>query len=279
MQQLRELSRPDRVFDFMLPAQSPVDVRHGPILYMEDVSVSFDGFRAIDRLNLTIDDGELRCIIGPNGAGKTTMMDIITGKTRPDSGQVWFGSRHNLLTLDEPRIANLGIGRKFQKPTVFEALDVSENLELAMAGDRRVWRTLLARLDRAGRARIDEVLETIGLTGERHRLAGVLSHGQKQWLEIGMLLMQRPRLLLVDEPVAGMTEPEMQRTAELLTRLAGQQSVVVVEHDMGFVREIARKVTVLHQGSVLAEGSLDQVSSDPRVVEVYLGGDEETNAC
>ncbi|WP_405049927.1 urea ABC transporter ATP-binding protein UrtD [Salinicola endophyticus] len=279
VQQLRELSRPDRVFDFMLPAQSPVDVRHGPILYMEDVSVSFDGFRAIDRLNLTIDDGELRCIIGPNGAGKTTMMDIITGKTRPDSGQVWFGSRHNLLTLDEPRIANLGIGRKFQKPTVFEALDVSENLELAMAGDRRVWRTLLARLDRAGRARIDEVLETIGLTGERHRLAGVLSHGQKQWLEIGMLLMQRPRLLLVDEPVAGMTEPEMQRTAELLTRLAGQQSVVVVEHDMGFVREIARKVTVLHQGSVLAEGSLDQVSSDPRVVEVYLGGDEETNAC
>ncbi|WIX34991.1 urea ABC transporter ATP-binding protein UrtD [Salinicola sp. JS01] len=279
MQQLRELSRPDRVFDFMLPAQSPVDVRHGPILYLEDVSVSFDGFRAIDRLNLTIDDGELRCIIGPNGAGKTTMMDIITGKTRPDSGQVWFGSRHNLLTLDEPRIANLGIGRKFQKPTVFEALDVSENLELAMAGDRRVWRTLLARLDGAGQARIDEVLETIGLSGERHRLAGVLSHGQKQWLEIGMLLMQRPRLLLVDEPVAGMTEPEMQRTAELLTRLAGQQSVVVVEHDMGFVREIARKVTVLHQGSVLAEGSLDQVSSDPRVVEVYLGGDEETNAC
>ncbi len=279
VQQLRELSRPDRVFDFMLPAQSPVDVRHGPILYLEDVSVSFDGFRAIDRLNLTIDDGELRCIIGPNGAGKTTMMDIITGKTRPDSGQVWFGSRHNLLTLDEPRIANLGIGRKFQKPTVFEALDVSENLELAMAGDRRVWKTLLARLDGAGQARIDEVLETIGLTGERHRLAGVLSHGQKQWLEIGMLLMQRPRLLLVDEPVAGMTEPEMQRTAELLTRLAGQQSVVVVEHDMGFVREIARKVTVLHQGSVLAEGSLDQVSSDPRVVEVYLGGDEETNAC
>ncbi|WP_407071983.1 urea ABC transporter ATP-binding protein UrtD [Salinicola endophyticus] len=279
VQQLRELSRPDRVFDFMLPAQSPVDVRHGPILYMEDVSVSFDGFRAINRLDLTIDDGELRCIIGPNGAGKTTMMDIITGKTRPDSGQVWFGSRHNLLTLDEPRIANLGIGRKFQKPTVFEALDVSENLELAMAGDRRVWKTLLARLDGAGQARIDEVLETIGLTAERHRLAGVLSHGQKQWLEIGMLLMQRPRLLLVDEPVAGMTEPEMQRTAELLTRLAGQQSVVVVEHDMGFVREIARKVTVLHQGSVLAEGSLDQVASDPRVVEVYLGGDEEASGC
>lgn len=275
LERLREFTRPDRVFDFLAPAQSPVDVRHGPILYLEDVSVSFDGFQAIDRLNLTIDDGELRCIIGPNGAGKTTMMDIITGKTRPDSGQVWFGSRHDLLTLDEPQIANLGIGRKFQKPTVFEALDVTENLELAMAGDRRVWKTLLARLDHEGRARIDEVLETIGLGDERHRLAGVLSHGQKQWLEIGMLLMQRPRLLLVDEPVAGMTEPEMQRTAELLTRLAGQQSVVVVEHDMGFVRSIARTVTVLHQGSVLAEGSMDEVASDPQVVEVYLGGEEE----
>jgi len=275
LERLREFTRPDRVFDFLVPVQSPVDVRHGPILYLEDVSVSFDGFQAIDRLNLTIDDGELRCIIGPNGAGKTTMMDIITGKTRPDSGQVWFGSRHDLLTLDEPQIANLGIGRKFQKPTVFEALDVTENLELAMAGDRRVWKTLLARLDHEGRARIDEVLETIGLGDERHRLAGVLSHGQKQWLEIGMLLMQRPRLLLVDEPVAGMTEPEMQRTAELLTRLAGQQSVVVVEHDMGFVRSIARTVTVLHQGSVLAEGSMDEVASDPQVVEVYLGGEEE----
>ena len=277
---LREFARPDRVFDFMAPAQSPVDVRHGPILYLEDVSVSFDGFQAINRLNLTIDDGELRCIIGPNGAGKTTMMDIITGKTRPDHGQVWFGSRHNLLTLDEPQIANLGIGRKFQKPTVFEALDVTENLELAMAGDRRVWKTLLARLDREGQARIDEVLETIGLTSARHRLAGVLSHGQKQWLEIGMLLMQRPRLLLVDEPVAGMTEQEMERTAELLTGLAGKgkQSVVVVEHDMGFVRSIARTVTVLHQGSVLAEGSMDQVSGDPRVVEVYLGADPDEEA-
>ncbi|WP_342594817.1 urea ABC transporter ATP-binding protein UrtD [Salinicola lusitanus] len=273
---LRELARPDRVFDFMAPAQSPVDVRHGPILYLEDVSVSFDGFQAINGLNLTIDDGELRCIIGPNGAGKTTMMDIITGKTRPDTGQVWFGSRHNLLALDEPQIANLGIGRKFQKPTVFEALDVTENLELAMAGERRVWKTLLARLDHEGQARIDEVLETIGLSEERYRLAGVLSHGQKQWLEIGMLLMQRPRLLLVDEPVAGMTEPEMHRTAELMTHLAGQQSVVVVEHDMGFVRSIARQVTVLHQGSVLAEGTMDEVSNDPRVIEVYLGGDEES---
>lgn len=278
LNRLRDMARPDRVFDFMVPEESPVDVRHGPILYMEDVTVSFDGFRAIDRLNLTINDGELRCIIGPNGAGKTTMMDIITGRTRPDSGQVWFGSRHNLLRLTEPEVARLGIGRKFQKPTVFEALTVFENLELAMAGDRRVWATFMARLDHEGRARLEEVLETIGLEAERDRLAGVLSHGQKQWLEIGMLLMQRPRLLLIDEPVAGMTEQEMQRTADLLNRLAGQQSVVVVEHDMGFVRSIARHVTVLHQGSVLAEGSMDAVAADPRVREVYLGAEEESHA-
>jgi urea transport system ATP-binding protein len=268
---LQSLANRDRVFDFLIPDPSPVDVRHGPILYLEDVSVSFDGFKAINDLNLTIDDGELRCIIGPNGAGKTTMMDIITGKTRPDHGQVWFGSRHNLLTMNEPEIATLGIGRKFQKPTVFEALSVFENLELAMSTDKRVMPTLVARLSGEARDRIDEVLEMIGLQTERDRAAGILSHGQKQWLEIGMLLMQRPRLLLVDEPVAGMTEQEMDRTGELLTSLAGKQSVVVVEHDMGFVRSIARKVTVLHQGSVLAEGSMDQVSSDPRVVEVYLG--------
>nr|WP_106476936.1 urea ABC transporter ATP-binding protein UrtD [Phytohalomonas tamaricis] len=278
MKRVRELARPDRVFDFMVPQESPVDTRHGPILYLEDVSVSFDGFKAINNLNLTIDDGELRCIIGPNGAGKTTMMDIITGKTRPDSGQAWFGSRHNLLSLSEPEIARLGIGRKFQKPTVFEALSVFENLELAMAGDKRVWATFTARLNSESRGRIDEVLDTIGLAQEYRRPAGVLSHGQKQWLEIGMLLMQRPRLLLVDEPVAGMTEQEMQRTAELLTRLAGQQSVVVVEHDMGFVRSIARTVTVLHQGSVLAEGSMDEVSNDPKVVEVYLGAPQEEMA-
>ncbi|TDX32731.1 urea transport system ATP-binding protein [Modicisalibacter xianhensis] len=268
---LQSLADRDRVFDFLIPDPSPVDVRHGPILYLEDVSVSFDGFKAINDLNLTIDDGELRCIIGPNGAGKTTMMDIITGKTRPDRGQVWFGSRHNLLTMNEPEIATLGIGRKFQKPTVFEALSVFENLELAMSADKRVMPTLVARLSGEARDRIDEVLEMIGLQAACDRLAGILSHGQKQWLEIGMLLMQRPRLLLVDEPVAGMTEQEMERTGELLTSLAGKQSVVVVEHDMGFVRSIARKVTVLHQGSVLAEGSMDQVSSDPRVVEVYLG--------
>ncbi|MCE0731371.1 urea ABC transporter ATP-binding protein UrtD [Halomonas sp. G15] len=277
---LHSLADRDRVFDFLVPTTSPVDVRHGPILYLEEVTVSFDGFKAIDDLNLTIDDGELRCIIGPNGAGKTTMMDIITGKTRPDSGSVWFGSRHNLLSMNEPEIASLGIGRKFQKPTVFEALTVFENLELAMAADKRILPTLTARMTGELRDRIEEVLATIGLTELRHRQAGILSHGQKQWLEIGMLLMQRPRLLLVDEPVAGMTEQEMERTAELLTGLAGKgrQSVVVVEHDMGFVRSIARTVTVLHQGSVLAEGSMDQVSSDPKVVEVYLGADPDEEA-
>lgn len=278
MSLIDSLKARDRVFDFMAPQASPVDVRHGPILYMEDVTVSFDGFKAINNLNLTIDDGELRCIIGPNGAGKTTMMDIITGKTRPTQGSVWFGSRHNLLTMNEPEIASLGIGRKFQKPTVFEALSVFHNLELAMAADKRILPTLTARMTGEIRDRIEEVLNTIGLTELRHQPAGILSHGQKQWLEIGMLLMQRPRLLLVDEPVAGMTEQEMERTAELLTGLAGQQSVVVVEHDMGFVRSIARQVTVLHQGSVLAEGSMDQVSSDPNVVEVYLGADDEEAA-
>lgn len=278
MSLLQSLSQRDRVFDFMAPQASPVDVRHGPILYMEDVTVSFDGFKAINNLNLTINDGELRCIIGPNGAGKTTMMDIITGKTRPTSGSVWFGSRHNLLHMNEPDIASLGIGRKFQKPTVFEALSVFENLELAMAADKRIFPTLTARMTGEIKDRIDEVLETIGLTALRHQPAGILSHGQKQWLEIGMLLMQRPRLLLVDEPVAGMTEQEMERTAELLTGLAGKQSVVVVEHDMGFVRSIARQVTVLHQGSVLAEGSMDQVSNDPKVIEVYLGADDEEAA-
>ncbi|MBB3331109.1 urea transport system ATP-binding protein [Halomonas campaniensis] len=278
MSLLRSLADRDRVFDFLVPATSPVDVRHGPILYLEDVTVSFDGFKAINRLNLTIDDGELRCIIGPNGAGKTTMMDIITGKTRPDSGQVWFGSRHDLLAMNEPEIASLGIGRKFQKPTVFEALSVFENLELAMAADKRILPTLTARMSGEIRDRIEEVLVTIGLAELRARPAGILSHGQKQWLEIGMLLMQRPRLLLVDEPVAGMTEQEMARTAELLTGLAGKQSVVVVEHDMGFVRSIARQVTVLHQGSVLAEGTMDQVASDPRVVEVYLGAEDEEPA-
>ncbi len=269
---LRETMRRDRVFDCMLQTSGlKVDVSHGTILYLEDISVSFDGFKAINDLNLYIDAGELRCIIGPNGAGKTTMMDIITGKTRPDKGSAYFGQNIDLLHLSEPEISQAGIGRKFQKPTVFEFHSVFENLELSMAGDKRVWPTLTARLNGEQRDRIDEVLEIIGLQENRGQLAGALSHGQKQWLEIGMLLMQDPRLLLVDEPVAGMTHQEMDRTAELLTSLAGKHSVVVVEHDMDFVRSIARKVTVLHQGSVLAEGTMDEVQSDPRVVEVYLG--------
>ncbi len=269
---LRQTMRRDRVFDFMLETRNlQADLSHGTILYLEEISVSFDGFKAIDNLNLYINVGELRCIIGPNGAGKTTMMDIITGKTRPDTGSAFFGQNIDLLRLGEPEIAQAGIGRKFQKPTVFEFHTVFENLELSMAGDKRVWPTLIARLDGQQRDRIDQVLETIGLQEHRQQLAGSLSHGQKQWLEIGMLLMQNPKLLLVDEPVAGMTHQEMDRTAELLTLLAGEHTVVVVEHDMDFVRSIARKVTVLHQGSVLAEGSMDQVQNDPKVVEVYLG--------
>ena len=269
---LRETMRRDRVFDFMVDTRGlEVDLSHGTILYLEDISVSFDGFKAINDLNLYIDVGELRCIIGPNGAGKTTMMDIITGKTRPDTGSAYFGQNIDLLHLSEPDIAQAGIGRKFQKPTVFEFHNVFENLELSMAGDKRIWPMLRAHLNGTQRDHIDEVLQIIGLQENRSQYAGSLSHGQKQWLEIGMLLMQNPKLLLVDEPVAGMTHQEMDRTAELLTSLAGEHSVVVVEHDMDFVRSIARKVTVLHQGSVLTEGSMDEVQNDPRVVEVYLG--------
>ncbi|WP_028079726.1 urea ABC transporter ATP-binding protein UrtD [Solimonas soli] len=252
-------------------SQPKVDIANNIILYVEDVSVSFDGFRALNHLNLYIEVGELRCIIGPNGAGKTTMMDVITGKTRPDSGSAWFGQTIDLLTLSEPEIAQAGIGRKFQKPTVFPNHTVFENLELAMAGTRSPWRLLVARLDGEQLDRIAEVLRTIGLADRRDAIAGSLSHGQKQWLEIGMLLMQDPQLLLVDEPVAGMTPQETERTAELLVSLAGTRSVVVVEHDMDFVRSIARTVTVLHEGSVLAEGSIDDVQANPRVVEVYLG--------
>jgi urea transport system ATP-binding protein len=270
----RETFRRDQVFDVVAPRQSfegEIDTRHGPILYVEDVTVSFDGFKALDALTMYIDDGELRCIIGPNGAGKTTMMDVLTGRTRPDQGSVYFGSRIDLLRMDETEIANGGIGRKFQKPTVFYQHTVVENLELAMAGDRRVWPTLFARVDSRVRDRIAETLDTIGLASEARQPAGQLSHGQKQWLEIGMLLMQDPRVLLVDEPVAGMTHQEMDRTGKLLTDLAGRHSVLLVEHDMEFVRSLARQVTVLHQGSVLAEGTMDEVQNDPKVVEVYLG--------
>ena len=240
-------------------------------LYLEKVSVSFDGFKALNSLSLYVDPGELLCIIGPNGAGKTTMMDVITGKTRPDSGTAWFGRHIDLLTLTEPEIAQAGIGRKFQKPTVFERLTVFENLELALAGDKSFWAALAGRLTPAQRERINSTLETTGLRALQGVRAGTLSHGQKQWLEIGMLLMQEPQLLLVDEPVAGMTPQETERTAELLVSLADDHSVVVVEHDMDFVRSIARRVTVLHEGRVLAEGSMGTVQSDPHVIEVYLG--------
>jgi len=248
-----------------------LDVSHGTILYLEEVSVSFDGFKAIDDLTFYVDAGELRCVIGPNGAGKTTMMDIVTGKTRPDSGRVWFGQLIDLLAMSEAQIAEAGIGRKFQTPTVFERHSVFENLELSLAGSKRVLATLLAKLDAAQRARIEEVLELIDLQNLHDRQAGTLSHGQKQWLEIGMLLVQNPKLLLIDEPAAGMTHQEVEKTVELLKSLTGEHSVIVVEHDMEFVRALDSHVTVMHQGRVLAEGSMDQVQDDSRVVEVYLG--------
>ena len=248
-----------------------VDTSHGPILYLDGITVSFDGFKALNDLSLTIEDGELRCIIGPNGAGKTTMMDVITGKTRPDAGTAFFGQTIDLTTLTEAEIAHAGIGRKFQKPTVFEHHSVFENLELAMKADKRARTALRARLGAMDVDRIAETLELIKLADAYERPAGLLSHGEKQWLEIGMLLMQEPRLLLLDEPVAGMTDDETMRTAELCLSLAGRHSVVVVEHDMDFIARIARTVTVLHEGSVLAEGSMDAVQADPRVIEVYLG--------
>ena len=253
------------------PPRVKADAARGIALYLEDITVSFDGFRALNALTLYVGVGELRCIIGPNGAGKTTMMDVITGKTRPDSGSAWFGQTVDLLSLTEPEIAQAGIGRKFQKPTVFEKHTVFENLELAMAGNKSVWRALVARITPLQIGRIEEVMGRIGLSAQRSVVAGTLSHGQKQWLEIGMLLMQDPQVLLVDEPVAGMTPQEIERTAELLSSLAGRHSVVGVEHDMAFVRAIARTVTVLHEGSVLAEGSIDEVQGHPKVIEVYLG--------
>jgi urea transport system ATP-binding protein len=248
-----------------------LDVTHGVVLYLDDISVSFDGFKALNALSLAIDAGELRCVIGPNGAGKTTMMDVITGKTRPDSGHAFFGQTIDLTRLTEAQIAHAGIGRKFQKPTIFEHHSAFENLELAMKADKRVRRTLFARLSSEERDRIAATLDRVRLQASADRPAGLLSHGQKQWLEIGMLLMQEPKLLLLDEPVAGMSDEETERTAELFVSLAGEHSLVVVEHDMAFIARIARKVTVLHEGSVLAEGPLDSVQNDPRVIEVYLG--------
>lgn len=247
------------------------DVKPNSVLYLNNVSVSFDGFKALNSLSIVIEPGELRAIIGPNGAGKTTMMDIITGKTRPDEGDVYFNGQIDLTKKDEADIAQLGIGRKFQKPTVFESHTVWDNLELALNRKRGVFPTLFYRLSAADRERMVEILDTVRLTHRRDDLAANLSHGQKQWLEIGMLLAQEPKLLLVDEPVAGMTDAETSETAVLLKEIAKTRSVVVVEHDMGFIRDLGVKVTCLAEGSVLAEGSIDFVSSDPRVIENYLG--------
>jgi len=241
------------------------------LLYLDGVTVSFDGFKALNNLSLTIAPGEMRAIIGPNGAGKTTMMDVVTGKTRPDNGDAMFDGSHDLTSLDETEIAELGIGRKFQKPTVFESHTVEDNLRLALKADRRARATLWWRESAAEAARIREILDIIRLPAVRDRLAGSLSHGQKQWLEIGMLLAQQPKLLLVDEPVAGMTDAETRQTAQLLKAINRDRTVVVVEHDMTFVRELDVRVTVLHEGAVLAEGSIDQVSAHERVIEVYLG--------
>lgn len=240
-------------------------------LYLQDVHRAFDGYKAINGLSMVIAEGELRAVVGPNGAGKTTMLDIITGKTRPDVGRVMWGEDVDLTRMDEASTARLGIGRKFQKPTVFETHTVEDNIMLALAGDRGVKASLFFRMTRVLRLRVDELLEIVRLGEARFRLAGSLSHGQKQWLEIGMLLAQEPKLLLVDEPAAGMTDAETMRTAELLRSIAGERSVVVIEHDMDFVRALDCKVTVLHRGAVLAEGSLDHVSANQDVIEVYLG--------
>jgi urea transport system ATP-binding protein len=240
------------------------------ILEVKQVTVRFDGFRALNDLTLSLEDGELRCIVGPNGAGKTTLMDVITGKTRPDTGTVRFAGEE-MTRLSEHAIARRGIGRKFQRPTVFPNHSVFTNLELTCHKNKNVFPTLFARLTADESLAIERTLDLIGLAEHRDRQAGLLSHGQKQWLEIGMLLMLKPKLLLVDEPVAGMTQQEIERTEQILASLAGEHTVVVVEHDMEFVRSIAHKVTVLHEGRVLAEGSMNEVQADPKVVEVYLG--------
>lgn len=267
----RQTASDGEILGLSRPVQPGLDSSHGALLYLEDIEVSFDGFKALNKLNLTIDVGELRCIIGPNGAGKTTMMDVITGKTKADSGSAFFGQTINLRQFNESQIAQAGIGRKFQKPTVFEQLSVYQNLELALGGQRSLWSSLFQRLTGEQRAQIEQTLELIQLAELQHQLAGLLSHGQKQWLEIGMLLIQKPKLLLLDEPVAGMTDAETERTAELFLSLAGQHSLVVVEHDMAFISQIANRVTVLHEGSVLAEGRLNEVQANPKVIEVYLG--------
>ncbi|MDH5727839.1 MAG: urea ABC transporter ATP-binding protein UrtD [Gammaproteobacteria bacterium] len=277
LENFRDYWRRDRVFDFVnrpgfrTVNTKELDIEHGVVLYIEGVSVSFDGFKALNDLNLYINNGELRCIIGPNGAGKSTMMDVITGKTRPDEGQVFYGGTINLTQMSEHEIAQAGIGRKFQKPTVFPHHTVNENLQLAHGQHKQIWKTLFHQESSEETDRKDEILLLVNLIEQRNSCAGLLSHGQKQWLEIGMLLMQNPNVLLVDEPIAGMTHAETERTAELLTSLKGKHSVIVVEHDMEFIRSIAETVTVLHEGHVLAEGSMDQVQNNSKVIEVYLG--------
>ena len=273
---LRDTFRRDRVFDVVRPGTRTInpgelDTGGKYLLYMENITVSFDGFKALNDLTLYIKSGELRCIIGPNGAGKSTLMDVITGKTRPDTGSCFFGQTMDLTRMTETEIATAGIGRKFQKPTVFPEHTALENLELAMAGPKGTWQALLQPVTGQQYDWMAQTLETVGLLAQKDQLAGALSHGQKQWLEIAMVLMQKPRLLLVDEPIAGMTRHEVERTAELLQSLAGEHSVMVVEHDMEFIRSIASTVTVLHQGSVLAEGKMQDVQNDPKVIEVYLG--------
>jgi urea transport system ATP-binding protein len=253
-------------------------VKHGTILYLEDVTVSFEGFQALRGVNWYVDYGELRALIGPNGAGKTTLLDVICGKVRPDRGRVIFGDHTDLTALDEHRIAALGIGRKFQTPAVFKHLTLFDNLTLALPQRRGVMATLFGGLTAAQREAILATLEILGLLDKAQHKAGALSHGEMQWLEIGMVMIQDAALLLLDEPVAGMTGEEREKTGELLQRLAKEHAVVVVEHDMEFVRQTAHKVTVLHEGSVLCEGSVDAVQRDPRVIEVYLGRGYQTHA-
>jgi urea transport system ATP-binding protein len=269
-------SRPRGMRPERRPALPPGVLRNSNsiALYLENISVSFDGFQALHNLTMYIDEGELRCIIGPNGAGKTTLMDVITGKTRPDRGSAWFTREVNLLEKDEVSIARAGICRKFQKPSVFEELSVLHNLELALKGKKTVWSTLRAKLSGEEADFLASVLARIHLEDQRRLAAGKLSHGQKQWLEIGMLLMLKPRLLLLDEPVAGMSPREVDRTIDLLRDLEGEQSIMLVEHDMEFIRAVARKVTVLHQGSVLAEGDMKTLANDPAVVDAYLGAEQ-----
>jgi urea transport system ATP-binding protein len=272
LERVREIWARDKVWPHLIDDQSPIiNVDKDIILYIEGLSVSFDGFKALNNLNLYVNDGELRCVIGANGAGKTTFMDVITGKTPCDSGTAYFGQTINLLNKTEAEVAQLGVGRKFQKPTVFEALDVYSNLELAIKANKAIWPTMFSVLSGEQKDRIADVLSVIGLRDQYKLLAGALSHGQKQWLEIGMLLVSDPRLMLVDEPVAGMTAQETEHTAELLTSLAGDRTVIVVEHDMEFVRSIAKHVTVLDQGSVLAEGTMDEIQNNMDVRRVYLG--------